>query len=82
MKILHSASLGLVDGCNVIVLLGISANQRNTDDSGGRLDSMASGWWTTPTQVIAIKAQKLLNEYIYNFKNPSSSAADPVYWFT
>ena len=36
MKILHSASLKLVDGCNVIVLLGISANQRNTEDSGGR----------------------------------------------
>ena len=36
MKILHSASLGLVDRCNVIVLLGISANQIDSEDSGGR----------------------------------------------
>ena len=35
MQVLHSASLGLVDRCNVIVFLGISANQRNTEDSGG-----------------------------------------------
>ena len=36
LKVLHSASLELVDGCNVIVLLGISANWTDSEDSGGR----------------------------------------------
>jgi len=36
LKILHCASLGLVDGCNVIVLPGISANQIDSEGSGGR----------------------------------------------
>jgi len=36
LKVLHSASLGLVDGCNVIVLPGISANQIDSEGSGGR----------------------------------------------
>ena len=35
MKILHSASLGLVDGYNVIMLPDISANQIDSEDSGG-----------------------------------------------
>ena len=34
MKVLHSASLGLVDRCNVIVLLGISASQMRVEDRG------------------------------------------------
>ena len=33
MKVLHNAFLELVDGCNVIVLLGISANQMCVEDS-------------------------------------------------
>ena len=61
MKIMHSASLGLVDRCNVIVLLGISANQIDSEDSGGRKGvSVGSGWsgnwWSAP--------KKKLN-YIY-----------------
>ena len=40
MKILHGASLGLVDGCNVIVLLGISANRIDSEDSGGSEEKM------------------------------------------
>jgi len=36
LKILHCASLGLVDECNVIVLPGISANQIDSEGSGGR----------------------------------------------
>ena len=35
MQVLHSASLGLVDRCNFIVLLGISASQMRVEDSGG-----------------------------------------------
>ena len=50
LKVLHSASLGLVDGCNLIVLPVISANQIDSEDSGGRLDSMASSWWGSPSQ--------------------------------
>ena len=39
------AALGLVDGCNVIVLPGISANQIDSEDSGGRYGvSVGSGW--------------------------------------
>tara|TARA_B100001027_G_scaffold194307_1_gene150044 strand:- start:421 stop:633 length:213 start_codon:yes stop_codon:yes gene_type:complete len=30
----------LVDGCNVIVLLGISANQKDSEDSEGGEESM------------------------------------------
>jgi hypothetical protein len=30
----------LVDGCNVIVLLGISANWTNSEDSGGSEEKM------------------------------------------
>ena len=55
MQVLHSASLGLVDGCNVIVLPGISANQMRVEDSGGRLDGRASSWWATPIQVVGVK---------------------------
>ena len=40
MNVLHSASLELVDGCNVIVLLGISANWTNSEDSGGSEEKM------------------------------------------
>jgi hypothetical protein len=36
LQVLHRVSLGLVDRCNVIVLLGISANQIDSEDSGGR----------------------------------------------
>ena len=32
--------MGLVDGCNVIVLLGISANQIDSEDSEGGEESM------------------------------------------
>ena len=40
MKVLHSASLELVDGCNVIVLPVISANQIDSEDIGGSEEKM------------------------------------------
>ena len=32
--------MGLVDGCNILVLLGISANQIDSEDSEGGEESM------------------------------------------
>ena len=40
MKVLHSASLELVDRCNVIVLLDILANRIDSEDSGGSEEKM------------------------------------------
>ena len=45
--------MGLVDGCNVIVLLGISANRIDSEDRGRGeyiLESIASIWWGITSQ--------------------------------
>jgi len=44
----------LVDGCNVIMLPDISANQIDSEDSGGEQGQLGSeslvNWWGIPSQ--------------------------------